>query len=96
MILLPTALKAILLVSFVIDTVAPSNGTKVKQDHTTHSILATMRVLKFTDREDEDCTLQKIVSHLVSPPPKQINNHFQWWYFIFIIEEYGGQRGWSS
>ena len=65
MILLPTALKAILLVSLVIDTVAFSNGTKVKQNHTTHSILATMRVAKFTDREDEDCTLQKIVSHLV-------------------------------
>ena len=93
MILLPTALKAILLVSFVIDTVAPSNGTKVKQDHTTHSILATMRVPKFTDREDEYCTLQQIVSHLVSPPTKQINNHLQWWYFI--IEEYVDQRGLS-
>jgi hypothetical protein len=93
MILLPTALKAIILVPSIIDTVAASNGTKVKQDHTTRSIMAAVRVANFTDREDEDCTLQKIVSHLVSPPPKQINNHFQWWYFIFIIEEYGGQRG---
>ena len=93
MIVLPTALKAILLVSFVIDTVAASNGTKVKQDHTTHSILATMRVAKFTDMEGEDCTLQQIVFHLVSPPNKQINNHLQWWYFI--IEEYVDQRGLS-
>ena len=91
MIVLPTALKAILLVSFVIDTVAASIGTKVKQDHTTQSILSTMSVVKFTDREDEDCTLQQIVSHLVFPPTKQMNNHLQWWYFI--IEEYGGQSG---
>ena len=54
MILLPTALKAIILVSSVIDTVAASNGTKVKQDHTTLSIMAAMRVANFTDREDED------------------------------------------
>ncbi len=58
MILLPTALKAIILDSSVIDTVAASNGTKVKQDYTTRSIVATMRVANFKDREDEDSTLQ--------------------------------------
>ncbi len=57
MILLPTALKAIILVSSVIDTVAASNGTKVKQDHTSCSIVAAMRLANFKDREDEDCTI---------------------------------------
>ena len=66
MILLPTALKAIILVPSIIDTVAASNGTKVKQDHTTRSIIAAVRVANFTDREDEDCTLQKMFPHALS------------------------------
>lgn len=48
-------------------------AVQVKQDHTTLSILPSMRVAKFTNEESEDYTLQAQVRHMVSPLTKQIN-----------------------
>ena len=51
------------------------NGTRVKQNHPTLSILAPMRVANFMDEADEDCTIQQEFSRLVSQPTKQKNKY---------------------
>jgi hypothetical protein len=45
-------------------------AAEVKQGHLTLSIPAAMRVVKFTNQEAKDCTLQQRVCHIVSPPTK--------------------------
>jgi hypothetical protein len=49
---------------------------KTKSSRTTQLLATAMRAAKFTDEEDEDCALQQEVSHLVSPPTKQITTTF--------------------
>ncbi len=61
-----------------IRTEAKSKGLegKAKSSRTTQLLATAMRVTKFTNEEDEDYALQQEVSHLVSPPTKQITTTF--------------------